>query len=217
MEFGTAVHTRVLEYDAFDDRYIVAPASMDRRTKAGKEAHAELEASGKIVLSADDFDRIRYIADSVWNHPTASDILSEGQTEVSVMENVDGTMVRGRADWFRPSILADLKTTSDGSPEEFGRSVAKFRYHVQDAVYTDLFARAGELITNFFFIVVETAQPYATVVYELDEEAKSLGQYLYERDLQTYRECIEKNEWPGYQTGVNTLKLPGWALRSRNG
>lgn len=212
MAFGSAVHTSVLEHDEFFNRYCIAPASMDRRTKAGKELYAELEASGKLVISADDHERIKGITEAVWTHPVASDILSEGNTEVTVMQEVDGVMVKGRADWNRPGILADLKTTSDASVAEFGRSCAKFRYHVQDAVYTDLFTRAGQLIHDFYFIAVETEAPYSVVVYQLDLDAKREGEWLYERDMNIYRHCLETNEWPGYPPIVNTLRLPKWAL-----
>lgn len=211
MAFGSAVHTMVLEYDSFDDRYILMPEGLNRRTNAGKEAAAEIEASGKTILTQSDYDKCRYIFDSIHRHPTASDIFSEGRSEVSVMANVQGIVVKGRTDWFRQGILADLKTTQDASPEEFARSVAKYRYHVQDAVYTDLFDRNSELIHNFFFIAVETSAPYAVKVYELDEQAKEVGRKLYDRDLQTYIRCSERNEWPGYEEGVTALALPRWA------
>jgi len=214
MAFGSAVHTMVLEHDDFDERYILMPDGINRRTNAGKEAVAEIEATGKTVLTQYDFDRVRFIADSVWSHPTASDIFSEGQSEVSIMEEVRGVQVKGRTDWFRPGLLADLKTTQSADPSDFAKSVANFRYHVQDAVYSDLFTRAGELIHSFVFIVVETTAPYAVVVYELDEESKEQGQRLYDRDLETYIQCVENQSWPGYHQGVNKLSLPRWACPS---
>ena len=41
MTIGTALHSHVLELDTWDQRYVVMPEGIDRRTKAGK---AEWEA-----------------------------------------------------------------------------------------------------------------------------------------------------------------------------
>ena len=58
MAMGTAIHTAVLEPDTFSDRYVIAPENIDRRTKDGKAQWAELESSGKLILSAPDAEKV---------------------------------------------------------------------------------------------------------------------------------------------------------------
>ena len=72
MRLGTAVHCAVLEPDRFEKEYAAAPEAIDRRTKAGKAHWAELEATGKVVLSGEDAQMVRGMADSVRRHPTAT-------------------------------------------------------------------------------------------------------------------------------------------------
>ena len=64
MRRGSATHCKVFEPDQFENRYAVAP-ECDKRTKAGKETWAELEASGKIILSADEYEQVTNMAASV--------------------------------------------------------------------------------------------------------------------------------------------------------
>ena len=54
MRLGTAVHCAILEPDRIDVEYVLAPEGIDRRTKAGKAQWAELEATGKTILSCEE-------------------------------------------------------------------------------------------------------------------------------------------------------------------
>jgi hypothetical protein len=57
MQFGTALHTAVLEPHLFRDQYAVFDG--DRRTKEGKATYEALLSSGKQIIKADDRDAIR--------------------------------------------------------------------------------------------------------------------------------------------------------------
>ena len=57
MKFGRAVHKRILEPVEFSADYAVAPVC-DRRTKEGKAIWAELQESGKEIISAEDMETI---------------------------------------------------------------------------------------------------------------------------------------------------------------
>jgi hypothetical protein len=49
-------------------------------------------------------------------------------------------------------------------------------------------------------------------VYELDLDSLEVGRTLYQRNLETYRRCVEADHWPAYSTSVETLSLPRWAM-----
>lgn len=211
MAIGSAVHTATLEPNTFWDRYQVAPEGLDRRTKDGKAAWESLQASGKIILKAEDYQQIDAMAQAVRSHPVTEALFDEGRPEVSCFSKLSGVDVKCRPDWFREDgIIVDLKTTELASPAGFSSSVAKFNYHKQCAFYSDILAELGVDVTAFVFIAVEKSYPYAVGIYELDLDAIDLGRQAYLANLETYRECLETGIWPGYSTNVEVLNLPRW-------
>lgn len=208
---GSAVHCSVLEPNTFIERYMVAP-KVDKRTKEGKAIWAELEAGGKTVLSGDDFQQIDAITAAVRSHDTASRILAEGSSEVSVFTDILETPAKCRIDWHRPGVLTDLKTTDDASPSGFSRSVANYGYAMQAAWYLDCCEAAGLDARTFIFIAVEKSPPYAVAVYELTPESIEVGRIQYQRALALYKHCMATGEWPGYDSSIIQLSLPQWAI-----
>jgi exodeoxyribonuclease VIII len=101
----------------------------------------------------------------------------------------------------------DLKTTTDASPKGFAKSVAQWRYHIQQNHYL-----AGTFAERFVFIAVEKTYPYAVGVYELDETAALHGEAERRNNLQTIADCRAIAEWPGYGNTIQPLSLPNWAL-----
>lgn len=214
MRLGTAMHCAVLEPNRYPDRYIRAIDGIDRRTKEGKNAWKEFEqqAQGKTILMIEEWDAVARMSESISIHQSASGLLMEGHSEVSVFAELEGIQVKCRPDWIREDgIVVDLKTTRNASPRAFAKSVANFRYQVQDSFYRDVITSSGFEVTAFVFIAVESSPPYQVAVYTLESEAVDLGRRLYQRDLATYRTCLSQDYWPGYSDEVMTLALPGYA------
>jgi exodeoxyribonuclease VIII len=212
MQIGSAVHCAVLEPAEFGKRYAAMPDGIDRRTKEGKALYAELEANGKEILSANDFRDVMNIAGAVNTHPTAADLLSGGKPEVSVFGELDGVLVKCRFDWLRDDgIAVDLKTTQNASSSEFARTVGKYSYHRQASFYLDVASSVGVNIHTFRFIAVETSAPYGISVVELDDEAIELGRTQYLKALALYQNCVNFDDWPSYDTSIQTISMPKWA------
>ena len=74
MKLGTATHCAILEPERFDIEYIEAPY-IDRRTKDGKALWSELEQSGKIVLTHEEYSNVTSMAKAVSEHELASKLL----------------------------------------------------------------------------------------------------------------------------------------------
>lgn len=213
MRFGSAFHTLVLEPESFAARYVVRPDGLDGRTKEGKAWLAQQE--GRTVLTADDERHMLGMHAAVYSHPAASRIVCDGAAEVSVRWTDEDTGLRckSRADyWVREKRLcADLKTTDDASPAEFAKSVARWRYHCQDAFYRAGFAACGEQIDHFALVCVEKLPPYAVAVYTLDADAVRKGYAAVRMGLGLLSECMRESRWPAYHEGVTELSLPPWA------
>jgi len=216
MRIGTALHSLVLEG--------VEPLVMPEFSGKGsvalrdewKAAHA-----GHLILSEDEAADVWGMCGSISAHPIAGPAFRrpDGRAEVSALWTCPETGIacKSRFDWLLPSAIVDLKTAADASREGFARSVATYRYHVQDAFYSQAAASSELRIEHFLFVVVEPCAPYAVAIYQLDDEAREFGRRLYLRDLRTYQQCVERDEWPAYPAEISTLSLPKWATYGVDG
>ena len=219
LRFGTAFHCAVLENDRFNATYTVIEG--DRRTKAVKDSIKDAEAAGKIILTADDFNAIMSMAQAVFKNPICAALLRGSLKENSVFSELDGVRVKCRPDgWsIEKGVLFDLKSTEDASPEGFARTVAKYRYHVQDAFYRHVVASATNCDADdlsFIFIAIEKKPPFAVALYTLDELAKLQGWVWVDarEDLRRYKAAKDTGKWGGYSPRIETLSLPRWAVSS---
>lgn len=208
MKLGSLTHCAVLEPDELANRYGIAP---DRRTNAGKAAVAEMEAAGIEAVTAPEMEQAMAMAASVRSHQAAAALLCDGKAEQSFWwdDIPTGLRCKCRPDWYTGNTIVDLKTTTDASPKGFAKSVAQWRYHIQQNHYL-----AGTFADRFVFIAVEKTYPYAVGVYELDNTAALHGEAERRNNLQTIADCRAIAEWPGYGNTIQPLSLPNWALNA---
>ena len=224
MSLGTATHCAVLEPHRFDDLYTVMPEGLDRRTSQGKALWAEIEATGKQVLKADDFDRLMRMRKEVHWHSRVEQILNAAAAfEHSLFwtDSATGIACKIRPDIyvapcaaFPAGLIADLKTTSDASPAAFGRQAWGLSMHIQAALYT-----AGAQIAlslpqrpAFAWIAVESDRPHAVMVYHAPDDVIAYGDREVARLLELYARCCANDEWTAYGD-AQPLTLPGYAVR----
>jgi len=208
---GTLAHCAILEPDLFDSRYIVDP-KMPKRSKADKEALEawQLDNTGLRIITKEQYDNSMRMSDAIRSHPKASELLSGGKAEQAFFwdDERTGEECKCKADYVHGDMIVDLKTTLSANPVDFARSVAKFKYHWQDAWYS-----RGSESDRFLFIAIEKKEPYIIEIYELDIEAKSKGCTEIDSALDKYIWHRDFDEYIGY-TGsgdINKLSLPSWA------
>ena len=209
MRLGSLTHCAVLEPDELTKRYQLAP---DRRTKEGKAAVVEMAADVIEAVSEADLAQALQM-DDVRSNSTAALLLANGQAEQSFWwdDIATGMRCKCRPDWFDGETIVDLKTCQDASPAGFAKAVAAFHYQLQAAHYL-----CGTLAKRFIFVAVEKSAPFATACYELDAQAMVHGSVLRHNALQRIQDCRAINEWPGYTDGgIQTIQLPGWALKDQ--
>ncbi|HHE3631934.1 TPA: PD-(D/E)XK nuclease-like domain-containing protein [Pasteurella multocida] len=214
MIIGSAFHDLVLLPDVFNQSYIIKPDKLNLATKEGKEWKAQAE--DKEILTQDEFEQINAMRESVLAHYSASKLLSQGKPETSIFwKDEIGVECRCRPDFIHSTgVIVDLKTTNDASPKGFAKSVAEYRYHVQDAYYSNGYKHAfGELPRGFVFIAVEKKPPYAVGVYTLDDMAKLEGEMRFKENLETYKQALEQGVWNAFSKNIETLSLPNWAFK----
>ncbi|EBD0956731.1 exodeoxyribonuclease VIII [Salmonella enterica] len=221
LDTGTAFHCRVLEPEEFSKRFIIAP-EFNRRTSAGKEEEKtfleECARTGRTVLTAEEGRKIELMYQSVMALPLGQWLVeSAGYAESSVYweDPETGILCRCRPDKIIPEFhwIMDVKTTAD--IQRFRTAYYDYRYHVQDAFYSDGYrAQFGEIPIFVFLVASTTAEcgSYPVEIFMMGEDAKLAGQREYRRNLQTLAECLNNDEWPA----IKTLSLPRWAKENAN-
>lgn len=220
-DIGTLFHLAVLEPDRFTS--LVRVIDGHRGTKAVKDAVMEAEAEGKIVCKGAEFEKILMMKEALHRDRRSSELINQqGVAESSIFWNDKHTNVlcRARPDWFIPSlgVIADLKTFSDIDSYSLERQIARMKYHVQAAFYL----RAIESLTHqqtqstdFVNIFVTTEEPFLARACPMSPAFLELGERFLDTHLPYYRDCLEKNEWPGplaNEEGFLELNPPDYLL-----
>ena len=217
MVMGSMIHEIVLENKT--PNYIVRPADLDMRTKEGKEWKAK--NAGREILTQEEHDSVQNASKAVLSNPDAKYMLGLcPNREVGIVQSYSGLDIKGKIDAYGKdeagkTITLDFKTTSNADPEEWGRKAFGLRYPMQTAWYQSLLALELGLDEppSYFWLVVETQEPYDVVIYQPPEEALEIGRAQMRYCIDTYKTCKETGKWPGYSKGILNLETPPWERR----
>ena len=210
-----------------------------RQIKAAKPAPATIaqidwwaqwdaEHQGMTMLTAKQYDDARGMVASLRGHvlnlPDSSgkvvtirtgELLDLCQKEVTLRwtDRRTGIKCKGRADLDCPdfAFMGDVKSTENGSPDAFARSITTYRYHQQHVHYMDGAATIGEERKYLLFFAIEKKAPYVPGVYYVPAMAEERGQELRNRALDKLRRCLDTGTWPPYSNEITESVLPAWA------
>lgn len=213
---GSAAHVAILEPEKLEDLVMKGPE--DRRGNKWKEATDFATYAGKILLVAGDYDMalmLRDVADTVPELAMMRELDDSGQgpiveTSCYHVDEETGLTVRCRPDIYSPKhkLIVDIKNMANASPEGWEKDTGKFGYHVQDAVYQDVWDNgSGYDVEGFWFCVFEKSNPPQIALYEIDAAAAAEGHARYRRALARTKECIDAGVWPSYPTGIQRSSL----------
>jgi len=234
MDFGSLVDCMVFEPGQVKNRFAMIPEKyinskkiempFTMQSNTCKAIIAGIESSGKTAMKAVDFDRAEKIFEEIKSHPEASKWVSLSRHQVTIIwtDPETKTLCKGRMDGYIDKIgeqrIVDLKITENPFPGAFSRIANQFNYHVQGAMYHHglYCAVSGKYpdgwVIPFSLIVAESEQPHETICYNMDSESLDVGVEKFKRAIQVYVECKENNEWPGYSSVAEELKIPMWAI-----
>lgn len=171
--------------------------------------------NGKEVITTEQLETATKMAASVRAHPVAAKLLAKGKAEQAGfwIDPDTGVPCKCKFDWdseVGDGFLVDLKSTTDASSEGFARSIAKYGYHRQDAIYSDGYFECNGKRKPFIFVACESKPPFAVGVYMLDQESKTKGRDEYKSLLAEYDQCVKSGEWPAYSGRIEKIELPRW-------
>jgi len=226
---GAAVDCLIFEPKMWDRQFIIHPV-INRRTNAGKEEWAALEARAKkehkYLIDEAKREEAMLTAKSVRTNPRMADVLKRGVAQQVVVwrDPVTGLLCKCRTDWYdkKDQTIYDLKAMLDASPDGFSRAVHNFSYHIQAAFYWDGYLTAGLPVKRFVFGVQEkpdnrntfVADPRLMSWYTLTLKDIEAGQDSYTSALAAINACMENEEWPGYSNEIIEITRPPWAKRT---
>jgi len=226
MALGTALHAAILEPENDLAQAVVSP-DVDKRTKAGKEIHAEFELSyqgqGRCIISADQAQQLDgMIAACEKDWRIKHSLSACKKREVSVFGEIGGYPAKARLDaWNGHGMVCDLKTTRDLANLDFEKSIANFGYGMQAAWYRAVLRSAmtatGQMLPDdfmFVFLVIETNAPFGTGVFRMrDDVMDCYSDRLVELQNEWWK-CKAENKYPGWpQDDVVDIGLPAWAMK----
>jgi len=228
LAFGRSFHCALLEPERFARTHVELPdfgyllkhdesGTTAEQGKANKERRNAWRSAnaGMTWVEPADWTRVVGMCESVRRHPLASRVLSGGAAEQTIRwtDPETGLVAKARADYVRLShrMIADVKSCQDASREAFRRDVAKYRYHVQNALYRMGFQALKIPVEHFLFIAVEKEPPYAVAVYSLDAMSVERGVDAARADIATLAECVRTGRYPGYPQTIQELDIPPWA------
>lgn len=204
---GKAFHALTLE----NKKVYVTCDSRDKNAKAA----IKLQNSDKIFLTSSEVASVENMAIAIRSNPDAMDFISlPGDVERSLFWEEDGLQMKARLDKVIAGIgVIDAKSTDDATPGGFARSIYKWGYHIQAAHYLSGCMHCGiDVPDEFIFLAVESSEPYYSAVYRLDSASLEEGRLERKRLIKLWKECVEKNIWPAYTSGIKKISIPRYAF-----
>lgn len=214
LRIGTLIHLAVLEPDLFESSIVVMPKFEGEGMRKKKAEWLEAN-QGKTVADPDERAVAVAVRDALFNSPLASNIIKEGQAELSAywIDEETGILCKARADYLRDGMIFDLKSCDDASAGSFGYAIRDFRYYLSAAFYLDGFSKAlGTKLEHFAWIAAEKKPPHGIAYYVADETCIAHGRDVYKQALRTVAECRRTGHWPAYELNFKNISLPSWYL-----
>lgn len=237
MVFGRAFDQYILREEEFHKNFVVLGDDFNGRTSEGKRLKAEIKASGREILDAQDWLFLNQMRDNVKLHPIASNVIENSENEGSLTGIIADVEMRMKFDILNQGYLFDVKTCQSAKEKDFKKDIANMDYHRAMAVYLEILRQNYEGIIGAGLIPVEKPTPSkfipkgcgVNVVWLRDEDLKqglSEAIYLIEKykfhkanpDVYTgYIDYVElkkqRERDPKLKAMIRTIELPLWRIQ----
>lgn len=194
-QFGTAVHTAVLEPENWKRDVAV----WDGPSRRGKAWEAFKAANGhRTILTREQHNRASDAAHSLLNDPQCGGWLrGERRNEVTVLWEHGGVELKARLDAVTPNAILDVKTTRSILPKDLENSIVSYDYAMQAAFYQDAWHFVDDRTLPVVLLFVESQAPHCCVPWIVDQRSIADGRRQYQDLLSQYKKCLDTGVWPG--------------------
>lgn len=185
----------------------------DWRTKAAKEEAATARAHGLIPLLEKDWVQVEAMMAAVREQLDGRGLFEDGESELTLVWEERGVLCRARLDWLTTDRQAihDFKTSTNPEPGKFSRgSFFDHGYDLQAAFYMRGVRACFGTDADVRFAVAEKEAPYLLAVFGVPPHVLHLANRKIDWALDTWRECLATDTWPGYPEDVCWVDLRPW-------
>ena len=171
-------------------------------SKAAKDWQAENSAGGVKWITEEEFSRAELAVANLCSEPASGEILEGADYQVALVHTPGhGIPVKALLDAVPSHLdhadsLVDLKTTTVNiyNDSDIARHLAKWKYHVQAALYLHIYNKVTDDYRNRWQIIWQrSVSPFEIRVTELDEDYLSKGREFVSFYLPRFVRALQKN------------------------
>lgn len=228
LNFGKAAHMLLLGEEGFAQQYALRPAKYEddkgtwkpwnANANSCKEWLAKQAAAGKTIITETEIDHIRHMRDALSKKEAVRIGILNGKIERSIFHRAGDIWLKARPDVIPMDggDFVDLKTAASVDDESISKAIYNNGYHVQAGLMRMIVREVlgADAFTSFTFVFVEKTAPYDVRVMQLKDSDIDLGERQAMQGLKVLRECLRRQEWPGYDgfdQHISFTEMPGWA------
>jgi exodeoxyribonuclease VIII len=231
--FGRAFHCWLLEPAKFSEAYAIASQCTARKQdgstcsnggtklKDGKwdcGVHGKGLPDAANMISDHDLFEIEGAGKSLREKEIANVLRQPGSAELTVIAEIEGMMCKGRFDYYAlttPPTIVDIKkiTVGRGSEKDLQKSIREYLYDLQAALYLHLHYAVFGTKAQFLWMFVEQSKPHEVIPRFASRDMVSVGWAKASRTIHHWKECVERNEWPGYVTEPCEIDPEAWETK----
>lgn len=246
MDYGNAFELALLDKVGFASEVAIEQTQAwiekanSERLKDGKEPYKQVKSSGiyqaeqskfyaqnegkyKILdVGPQSYEYVERMLESCYQDAVIQKLISGIEYQLSLFwtDEKTGLNLKTRPDICRvkQNVIVNLKTAVDGSPQAFGKDLAKYDYPIQAAIEIMGVLRTGLMpaIDKYFWLVVEKEPPFNATIYEFTESDIAYAFDELDYLLNKIATAEKENKWPGYSDradnrhGILEARIPLW-------
>lgn len=234
---GKAAHALILGDEVFEDSFVFLPPDAPQRPTAPQVAAFERtgawsesaapraefwakwdqEAAGRYFLTAEQMEKITYMAENLAQCPEAVIALTGALTEVSMIweDPITGLWVKSRPDCI-PDQKVDFGDLKTFAPQSKDLSYAAMRAAL-DHDYPMQMALAVmgaehlwglEMRQGCMLVFIQTTAPYEPVPLEISSEAIEFAKLRCRKGIDAIAHGLKTGEWPFQVQTIPTFNYP---------
>jgi hypothetical protein len=221
---GSGAHCLILGDEVFNEKFIYVPEDAPQRPTATQIAAFERDgfwsenarpraefwaefdkrAEGRMLITAEQVQKITYMAENLAASPVAVEALTSQLTEISMIwqDEQTGLWIKSRPDCM-PSNgydFGDLKTFAPKGGDlvlAAQRAITDMAYAQQMALAVEGAERVlGTTASTAMLVFVQTSEPYEVVPIQIDEEALYWARVLNRDAIDKIARGLATGEWP---------------------
>ena len=206
MTWGSLVDCIITSPEDFDEQFVTNPYD-SFRTKAAKEWKDATLDSGKQIITPELLEQANAaVAVLTKKHKYAAAMIEKSASQVVLMQRVQHPAsertvgIKGLVDLAPEGepFLMDLKTTRDFTAGGFAKTIAKFSYHIQGALYLQLWnaTHPHDQRDRFQIMWQDSAAPYEVAITEIPATDLADGADMFNHLLGRIVRAAENEHWP---------------------